>query len=252
LGRYEEAIERLAEARELLEGAGDDRLLGWAVFYDAVAGWGLRPLSETAEKFTSALALHQVSEDAGGQLFSSLLAALAMSSDGRHDESRIYGDPVVSAALKTNVPTLRAHGLDASAFFDALRDEVHGESFERATEALEMFRASNNYACVTHALASASSLLARVGDEEAAGIGIGISEAIRDRLNMVVAPYEDRGGEVAAIIAEEQGLDVGDGGPGRDGWDAARSKGRTMEPDEGIDWTISRLELAATSADPIS
>ena len=67
---------------------------------------------------------------------------------------------------------------------------------------------------------------------------------------MVVAPYEDRRAEVVAIIAEERGIDVGDEWADKDSWDDARSKGRTMEPDERIDWTISRLELAAQTHAP--
>ena len=79
-----------------------------------------------------------------------------------------------------------------------------------------------------------------------------VSEGIRDHLSMIVAPYEDRGNEVVAIIAETDRVDVGADGPARDEWDGARSQGRTMAPDEGIDWTISRLERVGQSLEPNS
>jgi hypothetical protein len=251
-GRFEEAIERLSEARSIFGEEGDDRQLGWAVFYDAVAGWGLRPLEDTSNMFLTAHALHEKSDDMGGVFFSSMLAALALGAAGRHDESREAGDSFVETALKTNVPTLVAHALDSSAFFDALRNEVHAGSFTRAAESLDKFRDYGNYACANHALTASASVLARAGDRQAAGIAVGVSEGIRDHLSMVVGPHEDRSNQVVAIIAETDGFDVGADGPARDEWDDARSQGRTMAPNEGIDWTISCLESVGQSLEPDS
>jgi hypothetical protein len=251
-GRWEEAIERLSEARSIFEEEGDDRQLAWAVFYDAVAGWGIRPLEDTSNLFLNARVLHEKSKDMGGIFFSSMLAALALGAAGRHDESREAGDSFVETALTTDVPTLVAHALDSSAFFDALRNEVHAESFRRAAESLDKFRSYGNYACVAHALTASASVLARAGDRHAAGIAVGVSEGIRDHLSMIVGPHEDRGNEVVAVIAETDLIDVGADGPARDEWDSARNQGRTMAPDEGIDWTISRLERAGQSLEPDS
>ena len=69
---------------------------------------------------------------------------------------------------------------------------------------------------------------------------------------MAVAAYEERGNEVVAIIAETDGVDVGADGPARDEWDDARNHGRTMAPDEGIDWTINRLQRVGQSLEPQS
>lgn len=244
-GRYEEAIERLSEARSILGEVGDHRLLGWALFYDGIAGWGLRPLGETIELFLQAKAHHEEAEDLGGRLFSTVLAALAMAADGRHDESREPARMFVDTGLQSRVPTLVAHALDTSAWFDALRDEVEPESLTRAAESLEKFQGYGNYACATHALAASASVLARTGDREGAAIALGIAEGIRDHLSMVIAPYEDRTTQVLEIMAEANGIDVTVDGPDRNDWDAARHQGRTMAPDEGIAWAISRLGQVA-------
>ncbi len=240
-GRYREGVERLAEAQALFEELDDARGLGWAVFYDGVAGWGLRPMQESIKIFRRSLEIHEKSDDKAGQLFASLLLGTTLGVAGEYDEGRLYVERFAQGANAIKVPNMLAHAADALGMFDALQDQVTDETARRSAESLEAFRSINNYACLTHALGSAAMVLARMGDLEAPGIVIGMSQAIRERLNMVLAPYEDRSEIAANIASTAMALDILQEGSARDSWEAAVARGRTMEPDEGIHWTIRRL-----------
>ncbi len=240
-GRYQEAIDRLAESQAIFQELGDPRGLGWSLFYDGVAGWGARSPSETIEIFRRALQSHTEAADKAGQLFSTLLLGWALGFAGEYTEGRVHIDRFAEAASAIKVPNIAAHAGEAVAMFDCWQDRVDDNSIRHTIESLESFRQINNYACLTHALGSAALVLVQLGDLESPGIVIGISQAIRQRLNMVLAPYEDRTEIAVNAYSTAAALDRLRHAEGAPRWDAAVAKGRTMEPDEGIDWTIRQL-----------
>ncbi|HSJ33569.1 MAG TPA: adenylate/guanylate cyclase domain-containing protein [Acidimicrobiia bacterium] len=241
LGRYTEAVERLDEAEELWEQLEDPRNLGWAVFYAAVAGYSLRTSDQTLDMYQRALELHLEAEDRFGQLVDTLLISSVLGGAGRYEEGRIYLDRYDAAVQKIGVPALLAHADDAVALFDALQDRVTEDSQRRSAASLVTFRQINNYACLTHALGGSAMILARMGDRRAPGVVTGLMSVIRNRLNMVIAPYEDRTTAIGRVMDEAFGLDVFSDGPAQEEWSAAIAEGRALDPDEGIDWVVGRL-----------
>jgi hypothetical protein len=87
-------------------------------------------------------------------------------------------------------------------------------------------------------------VLAADGDIESAARAYGVTDAIRERLSMVLAPYEQRDWMIAEIVGDP--FD----GPN---WRASRAEGATFDPDEGIDWVVSKLGFdAAKLADQLT
>lgn len=231
LGRFDEARERLAEAREIFERLGNDRSLGWATFYEGIAGFGSVDLEQSIRTMEEAVRLHERAEDRFGRSASTLLLGLYRTiSDPA--SGRPYLERFQDWAAADGVPMGVAHANESLAFSDALQDEVGEESQRRAAEALALFRDINNYACLCHGLGSASAVLGREGDIEGAARALGLADTIRDRLSMAIAPYEERDSYAREIAGE-----LVDG----PAWLRAVAEGRTFEPDEGIDWVISRL-----------
>jgi hypothetical protein len=232
-GRLEEGMQLLGEARQIFDELNDQRGLGWALFYDGLAGWGIRSTGETTGLFERSLACQKKAEDPAGQMFSELLLGSILVIAGRDMEGKNHLDRFDRVARATRIPNAVAHADDILAQFDALTDQVGDSSIDLSIGALGGFRSINNYACVTHALGNAGVILARLGEHESAGIAVGISEAVRDRLNMVVAPYEDRS-ETVWDLLEADGFQPSS-------YESAVAQGRTMRPDEGIDWVVKRL-----------
>lgn len=218
-------MERLNEAEDLWEQLEDPRNLGWAVFYAAVAGDSLRTSDQTLEMYQRALHCTWRPRTWFGQLVDTLLIASVLGITGRFEEGRAYLDRYDAAAQKIGVPALLAHADDAVGMFDALQDRVTEESQRRSAEALVTFRQINNYACLTHALGGSAMILARMGDRRAPGVVTGLMSVIRNRLNMVIAPYEDRTAIIARVMEEAFGLGVFSGGPGQEEWEAAIAEG---------------------------
>jgi predicted ATPase/class 3 adenylate cyclase len=240
-GRFQEGIDRLAEAQTLFEELGDKRGLGWALFYDGVAGWGIRSAEETLQMFERSMACHVEADDMAGQQYAGILTSWALAALGRYDEGRAHMDRFAETAYMVKVPNMVAHAADGLALFDAWQDRITEETAARSVESIEAFRSIDNYACLTHALGSVAVILAKQGRVEEPGMVLGVSQAIRDRLNMVIAPYEDHSEAAASAVSTALALDSLEEGPARDCWEAAMAQGRTMEPDEGIDWTIRQL-----------
>lgn len=237
-------MRRLAEAVALFTELEDHRGLGWALFYDGVAGWGLRTIEASRELFERSVAEHQLAADPAGELFSTLLLGWVLGAGGEVDEGRAHIDRFVKAAHAMNVPNAVAHAGDSVAMFDVWQGRVSADTTRAAAESLRVFREINNYACLTHALGSASMVMLELGDQEAPGVLIGLSQAIRERLNMIVAPYEDRSEIAANAFSTTVALDELDDATRARLWTSTLAKGRAMEPDEGIDWAIARLEKA--------
>jgi predicted ATPase len=241
IGRYDEAVERLTEAEELCERSGDTRGVGWAVFYRALAGHSLRPLDESLEMYQRARAAHREAGDTFGEFTDVLLIAGILGLIGSFEEGRTYLETYDAAVQESGIPAGIAHADDFAALFDAWQDQVTGESRRRSATALQTFRRLNNYACLTHAVGATAMVLARIGDRWAPGVLVGLMHGIRERLNMVLPPYEDRTELCTEMMAMVFGVNVTAEGKARDEWERAVAEGRTLEPDEGIDWAIARL-----------
>lgn len=240
-GRYTEGVERLKEAQRLFRDLDDDRGLGWSLFYDGVAGWGLRPIEETADIFRRSQEIHARSEDKAGRLFSGLLLGWALGVAGDHEEGREHIERFAESARALQIPNVVAHADEGVATFDAWQDRIGDDTRRLLVESLEAFRSIHNYACVTHVLGSAAIVLTKLGDLESPGVVVGISQAIRERLNMVLAPYEDRIDIAANTHSTAAAIHEAKWQSSTRSWEAAIAEGQTMEPDEGIDWTIRRL-----------
>ncbi len=239
LGRFEEGLERLKEAEAIFEGLGDQRSLAWTKFYQGIAGFGLMPFEDLTKTFEQALTLHTRAEDRLGVASSTLLTGWV-----RAVESPAAGRPYVERfatdAEAMGAPLMIAHADDALATLDALEGRGNETSRLRAARSLATFRKIKNYACLCHALGGSAALLAQLGDHEGAARVLGIADATRDRLSMVIAPYEERETYVREIAGEAADTPE---------WEQAVSEGRTFEPDEGIDWTIRRLEVDPADID---
>ncbi|HVR33334.1 MAG TPA: adenylate/guanylate cyclase domain-containing protein [Acidimicrobiia bacterium] len=232
IGRFDEALERLDEAARIFQAEGDTRNLGWATFYRALGSVGVdsSPI-EALEIFEQSVALHSEAEDRFGVLMGNLM--LGFCEMGRDIE--VAAERLTwarEATLATKVPAMIAHGADGVAQLDATRGTVTDETRRNAAEALATFRKVKNYACICHALHGASSVLAAEGRIEPAARAYGVTDAIRKRLSMVTAPYENRDWMIADIAGEDFEGEV---------WNRARAEGATFEPDEGIDWVITQL-----------
>jgi predicted ATPase/class 3 adenylate cyclase len=241
IGRYDEAVERLTEAEELCERSGDTRGVGWAVFYRAMAGHSLRPLDESLEMYQRARAAHREAGDTFGEFTDVLLIAGILGLIGSFEEGRTYLETYDAAVQESGIPAGIAHADDFAALFDAWQDQVTWESRQRSAAALRTFRRLNSYACLTHAVGGTAMVLARMGDRWAPGVLVGLMHGIRERLNMVLPPYEDRTELCTEMMATVLGVNVTAEGKARDEWERAVAEGRTLEPDEGIDWAIARL-----------
>ncbi len=231
LGLFEEALTRLDEAAAIFTKLDDRRNLGWATFYRGVAGFGLVPIEESAETFRQALNLHTEADDRLGMGLSTLLYGFVLATD-EPGAGRPYIEQFAAAAKAVGAPSMTAHADDALAFLDGWQGCVNEETRLRAAQALITFRRINNYACICHALGGAATVLARAGDFDTAARILGIADATRQRLSMVVAPYEERETYVRRIAGDAVDTPA---------WDMAVAEGRTFEPDEGIDWVIRQL-----------
>lgn len=231
LGRYEEALQRLEEAATIFGALGDERNLGWSAFYRSIAGFGLVDLDESIALMEEALSRHKSAGDQVGAA-TSLLVLGTFRSVRSAGSGRAQIEQFAAGVEDSGSLFAIAHANDALAFDDVLIDRVTDDTKERVAKALELFRRANNYACLCHAVGTAAGVLVRFQDFEGAARALGLTETIRDRLSMASAPYERRDPYVMDIR--------GDYGAEGD-WAAAQTEGQTLEPDEGIDWVITRL-----------
>ena len=242
-GKYEEAVRRLEEAQTLCEAAEDRPGVGWAKFYSGMAGWDLRPLEDTIECFARADSIFAETGSRHGELLAVLLGAYAHGHAGRVREGRELVTRYVEDAQRLGAPFLVAHAFDLGAIYDAWEDRVSAVTFENLCRAVDGFRSTHNHACLSHTLGAGAMAFARLEDMKAAARMLGLSQSLRDSLNMVIAPYEDRADQVLALI-DAAGHDLTDPAT-RDAWHRELDYGRTMNPHEGLDWAIHRLEDSA-------
>ncbi len=237
LGRFEEGLDRLNESAAIFEKLGDDRNLAWTKFYQGIAGFGLLSSHDVRETFEESLALHTSAEDRLGAAMSTLLLGFSLLRESPA-EARPHIERFATVAEAMGVPFMIAHADDALSVLSAVEGNGDEANRLRSAEALVAFRKMNNYACLCHALGGAAAQLADQGDHEGAARVFGIADATRERLSMVLAPYEESGSYIQMIAKEA--VDTPE-------WAQAVAEGRTFEPDEGIDWAISRLGIDIAS-----
>lgn len=227
LGLFEEAISHIKEARELWEEIGNVRNLGWAHFYEGVASWSQVPIAETIDLFDQATVLHGESEDPFGSFTSRMMRGLAYTEAGDLDKAKADLETYAEWAKKVGAPIVTAHADDALSVWSMVAGEPTEDDQGRILSAIEGFRSIPNDACLCHTIHAAAMYLASRDRIEEAARCLGVVEAIRSRLGMVLPPYEDRTSWV-----EDLGLQALP--------DEARAEqeriGRSLDPETGIEW----------------
>lgn len=231
-GRLAEAIEHLDAARETWRTLGDQRNEGWAQFYRGCAAWGSESAPERIDSFDLACRLHDEAEDRFGLGFAKLMRGFAYACAGDFDPAAADFGSFMELAESVRNPNMLAHAEDAVACLAVMADRRTEEDKARIVRALQRFRRLSNNACIAHGIHTGAAWLAADGQLEQAARCLGIVQAIRDRLSMVIPPYEDR-----TFIVEAAGL--ADLEAERRA--AAFLEGRSMEPADGIEWVLEAI-----------
>lgn len=192
LGKWDEALEKLEEAKELCRTLGDARAEGWATFYRTVAALsatGAYSRQELKRGFGEALTLFTSAQDPAGVAFSSLMMVYADLPE-HPEQARALARQVLSGFRKAGVADGIAHGAEVLAAVLMRTGELE-ESTDLFREALETFRRLGNRACTTHCLQNAAWWYFHTGDVERAAVLLGAADGIRDGLSMAIPYYED-------------------------------------------------------------
>lgn len=171
--------------------------------------------------FDVACQLHTEAGDRFGLGFDTLMRGFVYASVRNFDLAATDFDSFVELAESVRNPNMLAHADDAIACLAVMADRRTEADREGVVGALLRFRRISNNACIAHAIYTGAAWLAADGQLEDAARCLGIVQAIRDRLTMVIPPYEDR-----TFIVESAGLATLDG----ERRDAAFVEGRSMEP----------------------
>lgn len=139
-------------------------------------------------------------------------------------------DSFTELAGKVGNPVMLAHADDSLACLAVIMGDPTPEDRARVPRSIQRFRRISNCACRGHGIYTAAAWLAAEGRLEDAARSLGVVQALRDRLTMVVPPYEDR-----TFVVEGAGLDALDIAVRAREFDA----GRSMEPEAGIDWVVT-------------
>ena len=237
-GRLDDAIPHLDAAIETWRELDDPRNEGWAQFYRSCAAWGMESPEERVTSFDRACRLHEAAGDRFGLGFDMLMRGFAYASIGDFESASADFGSFMELAESVRNPNMLAHADDAIACLAVIADNRDGEDLERLVRSLQRFRRISNHACIAHGIHTGAAWLAADGRLEDAARCMGIVQAIRDRLTMVIPPYEDR-----TFIVDAAGLATLD----PDRRNAAFAEGRAMEPAEGIDWVLDALGSADVS-----
>lgn len=229
MGHLEEAIDCVREAQQTWEDLGDIRNLGWATLYEGIASWSLVPIEKTIDIFSRSHTLHEEVGDPFGLVVSLHLRGTAWAVAGDLERARADLLAVVDQDMMT--PWVLGHVTDVRAMLAILEGETRPEIVHDARRAIRIFREIPNLACICHAIQTVAMFLAAVGELEDASRAIGVIQSIRDRLGMIMPPYEDR-----TFWIEDLGLSELDG----DRRMALETETRAMRPDDGIDWVLER------------
>ncbi len=203
------------------------------MFYQGAASWGIISIDETIDLFDRSNALHQDAEDPFGVGMSKLLRGLALTVARDFDRGKPDLEAFEHLAQTTGNPFMLAHAEDARALWAIATGQATPEDRACIGDAIRHYRMLGNYACMGHGIHTAAMLLAQDGRLEEAARCLGIVTAIRDRLGMVVSPYEDR-----TLWVEELGVGALDVAMRTRAEDA----GRAVEPEAGIEWVLNAIE----------
>ncbi|MDX1449007.1 MAG: hypothetical protein R3246_08060, partial [Acidimicrobiia bacterium] len=232
LGRFTEAVEHLEEAIAALEDLDEPRLVAWAEFYRGMAAWGIESSDEIVSAMDRAASLGKETGDVLVRFSAVLMRGWAHLIEGRSELARADFEKVVGWAEKSGNASAIAHADDAETFLSIMQGRTAEDATTRITKVIQRFRRMPNYACIAHGLHTAAAWLAREGRLEESATTMGVVQGIRDRLNMVVPPYEDR-----TPMVDDVGLGELDESQRADLF----ASGRAMTPDDGIDWVMGAL-----------
>jgi predicted ATPase/DNA-binding SARP family transcriptional activator len=232
LGLLSDAIGHLDEAIELWSEIGDPRNQGWAVFYRGCAGWDMTSIDETVAAFEQACSLHEKAGDPFGLGFSQLMRGFAYAVREEFDLAAKDFTEFSEVAEKVRNPNMIAHADDAYACLAVLTGSRSDEDRARVAASIRRFRRISNYACLAHGIHNAAAWLAAEDKLEESARCLGIVQTLRDRLTMVLPPYEDR-----TFVVDGAGLSQLD--------QRLRHRefelGRAMEPEDGIEWVLAKF-----------
>lgn len=230
MGRFEDAVEKVKEAQKIWEHLEDDRNLGWAVFYEATASWSQVPIDDTVAMFDRANTLHEQAEDRFGTLTSTFMRGLAKAARGDVEAAKPDFLPFISLADKDISPWAKGHAHDTASLLAILEGRHDGAVLDGARAAIGNFLSIPNYACLCHAIHTVGMHLAATGQLQDAARIVGVVQSIRDRLGMVLAPYEDR-----TFWMEDLGLNQLD----QERRSELEAEGRALGTHAGIKWVES-------------
>lgn len=232
LGRFEEAIAHLDLAIRALDDLDESRLVAWAEFYRGMASWGLTPPEETFAALDRAAQLSEATGDLLALLSSVHMRGWVHAAEGRYEDARSDIEMTLAWAQKSGNPATIAHAEDGVVCLAILAGWDTSDAPTQIRKVIQRFRRIPNYACIAHGLHTGAAWLASQGRLEDAAIAMGIVEGIRDRLSMVIPPYEDR-----TFIVDGAGLELLD----QQRRAELVTEGRKMAPDEGIDWIVTAV-----------
>lgn len=230
MGRFEEAAAKVREAQEIWQALEDERNLGWAVFYEALASWSQVPIDRTVALLDRSTELHTNVDDPFGKFTSSYMRGLARAAAGDVDSARADLIPFIAMAQQPVSPWVAGHANDTASFLATLEGERDDAALDGARTAVETFLSVPNYACLCHAIYTVGMQLAATGRLDDAARILGVVQAIRNRLGMVIPPYEDR-----TFWIEDLGLNQLDQVRRTE----LEEEGRAMGTAAGIEWVKS-------------
>jgi predicted ATPase/DNA-binding SARP family transcriptional activator len=231
-GRFREALGHLDEAMRALDGLDEPRLVAWAGFYRGLASWGMSPIEETFEALDRATRLAEEAGDLVARFSAQMMRGWVHATEARFDEAKADMDEVMTFAEKIGNPAVLAHAEDSLACLSIMAGWPTTQAQAQIARVIQRFRRIPNYACIAHGLHTAAAWLATEDRLEEAARAMGVVQGVRDRLNMIVPPYEDR-----TVIVEAAGLTrLAD-----DVREDLFAEGRSMTPDDGIDWVLATI-----------
>ena len=188
LGECDDAMIRLAEARELFSQVDDVRGEAWATFYFGVVAWGILPDEELPGLFQRALELHRASGDAAGVGLAELLHGFSLLRLGRSDEAVAGFDRFCALADETGIPNLVVHAAATRPLFARARGEAI--SPVDLAFAVDRFIDVGQFACLAHTVQAVALWQQVAGHSREAAKMLGVAQHLREELGTVTPAYE--------------------------------------------------------------
>lgn len=188
LGRLEESYDQAKRAVNLLEGSGNQNLLGWAVYQQGVASYGLVPIVETRRLLQEAQEHFQEADNLIGWGLALLLEGPALVQVDVNEAARLM-PKLLKLMEASDVPLGIAHALEGAAGLAVKTGDLEeaAEHYQRALEVYEQVRVS---ICESHCLDGVVMwLIESSRAHEAARLASGV-EKVRRSLSTVAGPTE--------------------------------------------------------------